>query len=176
MVSEEHAPLIVGKISGVFGVKGWIKVFDYSRERGDVLQYGKWLLGRKGHWCEREIEEGQVHGKGVIAKLVGCDDRDTATALQGNEIAVRREWLEPPARGQYYWFQLQGLAVSNLEGESLGQIAALMETGANDVLVIREMGDSGEIRAERLVPYIDSVVKEVDLKQGRVTVDWELDF
>lgn len=176
MASEEHAPLIVGKINGVFGVKGWIKVFDYSRERGDVLQYGKWLLGGKGHWSEREIEAGQIHGKGVIAKLVGCDDRDTAAALQGNEIAVRREWLEPPARGQYYWFQLQGLEVSNLDGQSLGRIAALMETGANDVLVIRETGESGKTRAERLVPYIDSVVKEVDLKQGQVTVDWELDF
>ncbi len=178
MATEEDAPLVIGKINGVFGVKGWIKVFDYARVRGDVLQHRRWLLGKSNQWSERKIEAGQVHGKGVIAKLEGCDDRDSAAALLGSEIAVWRDWLTPTQGGQYYWFQLEGLAVRNLTGESLGWVTGLMETGANDVLVvepgIEEHG--GKDQSQRLIPYIESVIKDVDLTGRQITVDWEVDF
>ena len=178
MATEEDATLVIGKINGVFGVKGWIKVFDYARVRGDVLQHRRWLLGKSNQWSERKIEAGQIHGKGVIAKLEGCDDRDSAAALLGSEIAVWRDWLTPTQGGQFYWFQLEGLAVRNLTGESLGWVTGLMETGANDVLVveagIEEHGAKDQL--QRLIPYIESVIKDVDLTGRQITVDWEVDF
>ena len=175
MATEEDAPLVIGKINGVFGVKGWIKVFDYARVRGDVLQHRRWLLGKSNQWSERKIEAGQVHGKGVIAKLEGCEDRDSAAALLGSEIAVWRDWLTPTQGGQYYWFQLEGLAVQNLTGESLGWVTGLMETGANDVMVVKPCAGSLDDR-ERLLPYTGQCVLAIDLEAGVMRVEWDADF
>lgn len=169
-MSKQHAaPLVVGQISGAFGVKGWIKVFDHSRERGDILNYPQWLVGRENQWSEWQVEAGQRHGKGVVAKLAGCEDRDQALALRGSDIAVWREWLPLAEDGEFYWYQLQGLDVVNLGGQPLGTVEGLIETGANDVMVVK--GDR-----ERLVPYTSTTVKTVDLKSGKIIVDWELDF
>jgi 16S rRNA processing protein RimM len=112
-----------------------------------------------------------VHGKGVVAKLKGCDDRDAAAALMGMNIAIRREQLPAATEGEYYWADLVGLAVSNLEGVSLGVVEQLLETGANDVLVVVQ-GD-----VERLLPFVQGqFVKEVDLTNRRIIVDWDPEF
>lgn len=169
MSKQEAAPLVVGQISGAFGVKGWIKVFDHSRERGDILNYKQWLVGRDNRWSEWRVEAGQRHGKGVVAKLAGCEDRDQALALCGSEIAVWREWLPPADDGEFYWYQLQGLDVVNLGGQPLGTVEGLIETGANDVMVVK--GDR-----ERLIPYTSDTVRSVDLNSGKIIVDWEPDF
>jgi 16S rRNA processing protein RimM len=116
------------------------------------------------------VKEGRRHGKGIIAKLIGCDDRDRAAALVGQPVAVRRDQLPPPGADELYWADLEGLMVETLDGASLGRVSRLFETGANDVMVVD--GDR-----ERLLPFVwDQVIKEVDFGSGVVRVDWDPDF
>ena len=161
--------MLLGRINGVFGVKGWVKVFDYSRDRGGILEYPRWLLDQEGDWKEVVLLKGQRHSKGVIAHLENCADRDDAMALVGTKIAVWSTWLEPVAEGEFYWYQLRGLTVINLQGELLGRVDRIMETGANDVLVVRSDRD-------RLIPYVPGAVHEVDLENNRILVDWDTQF
>ena len=163
------APLVLGRIVGPFGVRGWIKVFSYTEPREAVLKYEGLLLGRDGDWQAMRVVEGQRHGKSVIARLEGVDDRDQAAALVGAEIGVSRKQLPEPEDGQYYWSDLIGLEVVHLDGAVLGNVDTLLETGAHDVMVVK-----GE--QERLIPFVkDKIVVGVDLEKARITVDWEWD-
>jgi len=169
MSDQDPKPVLLGRINGIFGVKGWVKVFDYSRDRGGILEYPRWLLNQEGGWKEVAVLTGQRHGKGVIAHLENCADRDEAMTLVGTDIAVWSTWLAPAAEGEFYWYQLRGLTVINLEGELLGKVDHLMETGANDVLVVKADRD-------RLIPYVPGTVHEVDLENSQILVDWDTQF
>ncbi|NCA71081.1 MAG: ribosome maturation factor RimM [Sphingobacteriia bacterium] len=161
-------PIIVGRIAGVYGVRGWVKVMSETDPREGLLNYQPWLLGAGSRaWV---VREGKRHGKGLIVHLDGCDDRDQAAMLVGQEIAVRRDQLPPPAPDEVYWADLEGLEVVTITGESLGVIDHLFSTGVNDVVVVR-----GE--RERLLPFIwHDVVKEIDLDGRRMLVDWDPSF
>lgn len=161
----------LGRISGPHGVRGWLRVYSETEPPENILTYSPWYLGRAGVWRSYELAQGRPHGKGVVAKLQGCDDRDTAAALTELEIAVKRSQLaDDLAPGEYYWTDLEGLEVVTAEGVTLGRIHHLLATGANDVLVVH--GDR-----ERLIPYLpEQVVLEVDLAAGRMRVDWDPDF
>lgn len=161
----------LGKISGVFGIKGWVKVFSHTARREGILDYNPWFLRVAGEWRPWQIEQGNVQGKGVIvAQLEGLNERSQAESLVGCEIAVPREQLETLRPGEYYWVDLVGLEVVTIDGKVLGTVDHLFETGANDVMVVR--GDR-----ERLVPWIqEQVVKSVDLQGKRMVVDWDPDF
>ena len=162
--------VILGRVSGLYGVKGWVKVYSDTGPRENILKYKPWYLRRHGEWLPYEVEQGRLQGKGIVAKLVGCDDRDQAAELLQTEIAVLREQLPRLRSGVYYWSDLVGLAVVTTEAVELGSIDHLFETGANDVLVVK--GDR-----ERLIPFIkEQVVIEVDLHAGRMVVDWDPDF
>ena len=161
--------LVMGRVVAPFAVKGWIKVQPFTEMPAGLLEYPVWWLGRDGKWVERALQEGAVHGKTVVAKLAGCDEREAAAALQGLEVAVPREQLPGSQVGEYYWADLLGLEVHNLQGESMGRVDRLLETGANQVLVVH--GDR-----ERLIPYVAAVVVAVDLAKGEIVVDWGLDF
>lgn len=166
---ENDEPLIVGRISGVHGVRGWVKVYSHTAPRENILRYSPWLLRIGGRWQERAVLSGRRQGKAVVAQLDGCTDRDLARELIGSDIAIRRGQL-PPADGDYYWADLIGLAVETTEGIALGVIDHLLETGANDVLVVR-----GE--RERLIPYTPGeAVQSIDLEARRMVVDWDPDF
>jgi len=162
-------PIVVGRIAGLYGVRGWVKVFSHTQPRENILGYKPWLLQIGGRWVEASAAEGRMHGKGVVAHLEGYDDRDVAAALVGCDIAVHREQLAPVEDDEIYWADLIGLKVVTREGVELGNVDHLIETGANDVVVVR-----GE--RERLLPYIDGVVLEVDLDQGVMEVDWDPEF
>jgi 16S rRNA processing protein RimM len=171
MVSKRDDYIVVGRISGLYGVRGWVKIFSHTQPRENILGYTTWYLKQGGEWRETVLEDGRVHGKGVVAKLQGCDDREAATALMESVIAIRREQLPAAGPDEYYWADLKGLRVSNLEGVDLGVVDHLLETGANDVLVVRQ-GQS-----ERLIPFVQGqFVKQVDLAAGEMTVDWDPDF
>ncbi|MBK1674695.1 ribosome maturation factor RimM [Ectothiorhodospira shaposhnikovii] len=162
--------IILGRIAGVYGVKGWVKLFSETEPREGILDYDPLSIQIGGEWKVLKLESGRAHGKGVVAKLEGVDDRDAAAALIGASIGIRREQLEPLPKGEYYWADLVGLEVINLEAVSLGWVDHLMETGANDVLVV-----SGD--RERLIPYVrDQVIQEIDLEAGIIRVDWDPDF
>ena len=160
---------MLGRISGVFGVKGWVKVYSYTEPREAVLQYKDWLLSGKDDWQPVKIAEGKRHGKTVIVHIDGVDDRDEAAGLIGCEIGVPRDALPETDEGQYYWSDLEGLLVVREDGAELGRVAYLLETGANDVMVI-------EGERELLLPFVkDEVVLDVDLAAGVIRVDWEWD-
>jgi 16S rRNA processing protein RimM len=160
----------VGKISGVFGVKGWVKVFSYTEPRDNILSYKKWLLKKGDQTLLVKPVGGQIQGKGVIAHIDGITDRDEAIALMGWDVHIRHEELPVPEEGEYYWTDLIGMDVENLEGLQLGKVESLIETGANDVLVVK-----GE--RELAVPFLQGqTVKSIDLATGKMIVDWDADF
>ena len=162
--------VVLGRIAGVFGVRGWVKVFSHTEPRDGILTYSLWSIGEEGGWRERRLLDGKPHGKGIVALLEGYGDRDQAAALIGRDIAVRRDRLPRLEQDDYYWSDLEGVRVQTLEGVELGVISHLFDTGANDVMVVK-----GE--RERLIPYLwEQVVKQVDLKAGRMLVDWDPDF
>jgi len=162
-------PVVLGRISGLFGVRGWVKVYSYTEPREAVLDFDRWLLGRRDGWHEARVAEGQRHGKTVIARLDGYVDRDQAAELIGVEIGVPRDELPETEEGRFYWSDLEGLRVVHRDGTELGKVAYLLETGANDVMVVK-----GE--QERLIPFVmDEVVLGVDLAKGEIEVDWEWD-
>lgn len=166
MTSAPDRRVAVGRVTGLFGVRGWIKIHSYTRPRDAILNYGPWLLEREGTSRAFDLAEGQVHGKGIIARLEGCSDRDAAAQLLGAEIAVAVSQLPAVAANEYYWVELEGLRVVNLEGRELGLVSHLFETGANDVMAVR-----GE--RERLIPIGPGIIRRVDRDAGVIHVDWD---
>ncbi|WP_457668792.1 ribosome maturation factor RimM [Thiolapillus sp.] len=159
----------LGRISGLHGVQGWLKVFSDTRPRENILEYSPWYLRRGQGWEKWIPENGRRQGKQVLVKLQGCNDRESARELMESAIAVRRSQL-PESANEYYWADLEGLQVVTTQGVELGTVSYLFETGANDVLVVQ-----GE--RERLLPWIwKQVIRNVDLAQGRIVVDWDPEF
>lgn len=162
--------LTLGKIVGVFGVKGWVKVFSHTEQRDTILDYSPWLLKVGTEWKAYKLKNGQAQGKSLIAQLEGVDSREQAELLVGCTIAIGRDQLKPLKQNEYYWADLIGLEVSTTTGLHLGKVSDLFETGSNDVLVV-------EGERERLVPWIlGDVVKEVDITTKQIIVDWDPDF
>lgn len=162
--------ITMGRICGVVGLSGWVKVVSYTEPKENILRYTPWLLCLNGIWQPIRLLGGRLQGKGLVAQLENYVDRDAAHKLIGTEVAVYRAQLPPAQAGSYYWTDLIGLEVLNLQGERLGAIESLFETGANDVLVIKGA-------REYLVPYIkDQVIKEIDLHSGVMRIDWDSEF
>ncbi len=159
----------MGRVTGPFGVLGWVRVHPYTETSGSLTRYRTWWLGREEPYRACEVEQARVHGAEVLAKLAGVDDRDAAARLKGEWVALPRSALPAPAQDEYYWVDLIGLSVVNTEGVGLGTVKALMETGANDVLVV-------EGERERLIPFIRQVILDVDLEGKTIRVDWGVDY
>lgn len=169
--------VIVGRIMGVHGVRGWVKVYSWTDPLDNILDYRPWWLESDGEWHEIRVNGARRHGKGLIAQLADCADRDEARErFAGCRVAVPRSALPALDDGEYYWRDLVGLRVRLDDGRDLGVVATLMETGANDVLVVRGDGESLD-RRERLIPWIpEQVIGPVDSRAGTVTVFWDPDF
>lgn len=162
----------LGKIVGVWGVKGWVKLHSYTRNRSDISQYKTWYLeaSRKpSDVTAIEVLNCRVQGQGMVAQLVGVSDRSQAQAMIGNVISVKKSDLPSLPQGEYYWQQLIGLSVLNADRE-IGRLDSILETGANDVLVVKQLAPD---QPDVLIPYIDEAVLEIDLDQGSMTVDWD---
>lgn len=159
--------VVMGRVSGVFGVKGWLRIFSFTSPRTNILNYSSWYLKREGRWRKHALVAGRKHGKGIVAAIEGCDDREQAERLIGAEIAIARAQLPPTAPDEYYWTDLEGLRVETIDGRYLGRVDYLFETGANDVMVVRD-------ESERLIPYVwGKVVCSVDLEAGLMKVAWD---
>ncbi len=162
--------VVLGRVSGLYGVRGWVKLFSFTRPVENLLDYRELTLGPEENGRRVRIEEGRRQGKTLVARFAGIDDRETAAPLVGQDLSVDRDRLPETAEDEYYWADLTGLEVVNREGIVLGRVHNLLSTGANDVLVVR--GDR-----ERLVPFVQGrYVLEVDLEAGRILVDWSPDF
>ena len=174
-MTVDDEKIVSGKISGVYGVKGWVKVFSDTDPREGILKYSPWYLQHPninaGRWHEIKVEAGRRHSKTVVVKLEGYDDRDECMQLIGAQIAIDASQMKSLAKNEYYWRDLIGLRVVNQQDIELGVVERLFETGANDVLVIKDE------EQERLIPWtLGHAVLEVDLEQGVISVDWDENF
>jgi 16S rRNA processing protein RimM len=161
--------IVIGRVSGLSGLRGWVKLFSYTDPRANLLNFREVELGHEKEWRRARLIEGRPQGKTLIGRFEGVEDRDQAAGLIDQEIAIRRGQL-PEEEGGVYWADLIGLEVINVRDESLGIVDHLIETGANDVMVV-----SGE--RERLIPFVRGpVVKEIDQDRGCILVDWEKDY
>lgn len=158
----------VGRVVGLFGVDGWVKVYSYTRPREAVLGYRPWQVRAGGVTRVLDVAEGRLQGKGIVARLAGYESRDQATELVGMDIAIHASQLPAVGKHEYYWAELEGMRVVNLAGKDLGRVSHLFETGANDVLVV-------EGERERLIPFGAQVVRHVDLDASVISVDWDVD-
>lgn len=159
----------MGRVSAPFGVKGWVKVQPFTDETDGLLGYPQWWLSEADGWRSWTVEEKTVRGGELLARFAGVEDRAAAALLKGRDIAVARKQLPAPGEGEFYWADLVGLVVENTAGESLGRVERLFESGAAPVLVV--VGET-----ERLLPFVDAVVRQVDLEAGKILVDWGLDY
>jgi len=168
---SDRSAVLVGRISGIYGVRGWVKVFSYTQPRENILGYLPWQVGSdEGGWRTMKVVDGRPQGKGIVAHLEGYDDRDVVRSLIGLDIKVSRDQLPPAAEDEYYWSDLVGLQVETVDGVSFGKIDHLFDTGANDVVVVQ--GDR-----ERLIPFIrGDVIVDIDLEKGLMLVDWDPEF
>lgn len=168
----------VGRISAVHGIRGWLKIHSYTRPKDNIFTYQPWWLQVQGVWRRLQADQFQSIDKGFLAHLNGVNDRNEASLYRGLEILVEPQCFGKLASGELYWHQLQGLTVISTYGggrHNLGRIESLLETGANDVLVVR--GDCDSIdRRERLLPYTESHVGRIDLTRGELEIDWDPDF
>ena len=157
-------------MTGLYGVKGWIKVHSYTHPRENIVNFRRWTLRRGDDHAPVAVENGRLQGRTVVAKLLKIEDRDEARALIGAEITVDRDDLPPCEPGEYYWADLQGLCVRSASGDALGHVDYLFSTGAHDILVVA--GDR-----QRLIPFVmQRVVQEIDLQRGLIVVDWDPDY
>ena len=165
-MSRHDGDLIcVGHILGAQGVKGWVRVFSNTSPRENIVSYSPWFV-EQGLRRDAVVVSGRLQGKNVLARLEGIEDRSQAEELTGCKIFINPQQLPEPEEGEYYWSDLIGLAVESLQGEPLGVIASMLETGADDVMVLK--GDR-----ERLIPFVlGQIVTEVDLANQRMVVDW----
>ena len=169
-MQDEASLIVIGKIVGVYGIKGWFKILSFTRPRENIFNYGPWLVKQNSEWLEIQLQEGKPQGKGLVASLEGFTDRNEAMALVGSELAIDREQLPAAKEGEFYWHDLVNMQVINKQNEMLGVVTELLETGANDVLVV-------EADKQRyLIPYVHGVyIKDVDTEQGVIQVDWQSD-
>ncbi len=170
MAGTENRHVCVGRIAGVYGVKGWARVESFTDPPENIFKYKPWRLQGKSEVQTLPVAEGRRHGKGLVVRLETVGDRDAAAALSGMDILVERAQLPEAANGQYYWTDLEGLKVVTTDGVSLGTVNSVIPTGANDVLVV--CGDS-----RRLIPFIvGDTVQSVDFETGTITVAWDPAF
>lgn len=181
-MSDKRLDLIsVGRAAGVFGVKGWIKIQSHTEPHKNILNYTPWWLKTRHGVKSFEVDEVQVRAQDILVHFKGLDDRDVARQLLPAEVAVDKSQFEALEEGEFYWHQLIGLSVvSEFEGKPqvLGKVTKMLETGANDVLVVRgESGNKGSEDKERLIPYVpDIYIKSVDVEAGEIRVDWDPEF
>lgn len=170
VVDKESKWLKLGNISGVFGVKGWLKVYANTDKKENILSYQPWYIERNKVRQAVKLKAGKPHGKTIIVQLDGVDDRNEAELWVGSDIYMKSDQLPKLAKDEYYWSDLIGLQVVSTDGVVFGVIDQMLETGANDVIVVK-----GE--RERLIPYVtEQVVKSVDLDKQQMLVDWDADF
>lgn len=166
--------LVMGYIAGAYGVKGWVRIRPYSDDPDALLNTRTWWID-KPEWHDVDMLEAKFHSGDVVAKLMGVADRDAAEMLKGAVVHVRRAHFPALADDEFYWVDLIGLAVENLDGVSLGTVFGLMENGAHPILKVAPSPDAKEADV-RLIPFVDQFVRTVDMDARKIVVDWGVDY
>lgn len=170
--------LVVGRIGAPHGVRGWVKLHSFTEPSDQLLEYHPLRIKRGGQWQEVKIVEYRAVESGFLARVEGIEDRDEAALLRNCELGIAETQLPELEVGEYYWRQLIGLeVVSSFQGQTyrFGKVEDLLETGANDVLVVQGDIDSLDLR-QRLIPYQEQFLLSIDVSAGRIEVDWDPEF
>ncbi len=171
--------VILGKVVGPYGLRGAVKVFPFADDPSAWGKLKHWWVGHEGDapvlWQQTRLVSCKLHADLLIAELECLPNRNASETSRGLLIGVPRSELPKVAADEYYWADLIGLNVVNKHNESLGHVLGLIETSANDVLRVGdEQAGTGE--NERLLPFVGTVILDVDLSARRIRVDWELDW
>jgi 16S rRNA processing protein RimM len=166
---ENNKKLLVGKINGFFGLQGWVKVFSYTNPRTNILNYSPWSIKVDGNFQSIDITSGREQSKTIVAHIKGVDNREDSQKFIGQDIYINKEQLPELTQGEYYWHELIGFDVINKDEEQLGTVDYFVETGANDVLVVKG-------KKEYWIPYIEPFLVSIDSKNNKILVDWDKDF
>ena len=176
-MKELEKEVILGKVGAVYGIKGWVKIHSFTDDPEAILDYFPWSLKLGNKTQSVEITDWRRHNNSLIVKIANVDDRDDAQAFVGSEILVNEQSLPDLPEGEFYWRDLIGMTVVTSQGYNLGQVSDVMETGANDVLVVKANLNDGFGKKERLIPYLfEQVVKSVSLETKQICVDWDPGF
>ena len=159
----------MGRIAASFGVQGWVRLKPFTEDPGNLDDYAQWIVRAPEGWIGMPLEDFQLHAKGPVAKLAGCDDRDAAERLRGCDVAVTREALGEAEQGTLYRVDLVGLQVKDEDGRLLGRVEGFFDSGDTGVMVVQ-----GE--RERMIPFVPEYVKSVDRAARSITVDWKADY
>ncbi len=169
--------VIMGRIAAAHGIRGWVKVQPYTEHLDSLLAYKSWWIGQEtGSWREVEVGQCEVHTRTLAAQLPDCPDRSAAEKLKGLLIAVPRSSLPQQGSDEYYWSDLIGLAVVNAAGVRLGMVENLLETGANQVLSVQPVLGTNRSSGKILIPFVATAIRQVDLQNKIVHVDWAADY
>lgn len=168
--------ITLGRVGKTHGIKGWLRLYSYTDPPDNLADYRRFWIDREGVAGQLELDQVAPQGDHLVGHFTGYDDPEAAQRLVGAQLQVAAEELPELDSGEFYWHQLLGLAVINQEGQLLGRVARLMETGANDILVVRPVSGSLDDH-ERLIPYLQgSVIRRVDLDEGQILVEWVADY
>ena len=169
--------VLVGYIAGAYGIQGWIRIRPYSPDADALLHAKTWWLD-KPDFHDVDMLQAKHHGGDVVACLMGVADRNAAEALKGAAVQVSRSHFPVLSDNVFYWVDLIGLEVENLQGERLGVVEDLMDSGAHPILRVTmpEVPGSDKKQQEQLIPFVDAFVKTVDQQVKKITVDWGLDY
>ena len=169
--------VILGKIGAPYGIKGWLKLTPYTDDPEGIFNYDTLLIQLNGQWQQQKVANWRRHNNGIVLKFDAVDDRDDAQRFTHAEMAVLVEDLPDLAEDEFYWRELIGLSVTNESGYSMGQVTDILETGSNDVLVVKAKPNDAFGKNERLIPFLtDQVVKAIDKEAKVITVDWDPGF
>ncbi len=169
MPNSADRVVVLGRVTGTFGVEGWVKIESYTDPPSNILGYAGVLVGHSGEWTPIEMEGGRVTGKGVLGKFKGIDTPEVARTLVRKEIGLKRSDLPPLEPGEFYWSDLEGLDAESPTGEKLGRVDHFRSTPAGTLIVVR-----GE--RELWIPFVKERIVKVDLTAGRIVLDWSAEW
>lgn len=176
-MSSKQEPVVLGKLGSSHGIKGWLKITTYTDSVEGIFDYSPWLIKEQGEWREVKVLQWRFQGKAVVASLEGVETRDQAQMLTNCEIAVTPQQIETLPEDEFYWRDLIGCEVVNTKGYNMGKVQEIVETGSNDVLLVKANAKDGFGKAERMIPFVtEQFIIEVNLTEKQITVDWDPDF
>lgn len=167
--------VLVGHITGAYGLQGWVRIRPYSEDADALLHARTWWLDKPA-LRDVEVMQSRVHTDDVVAKLMGVADRDAAEALKGATVQIARSHFPALSDDEFYWVDLIGLEVENLQGQRLGSVHDLMDNGAHPILRVMPAAATEDKPQEILIPFVDQFVITVDRTARKITVDWGLDY
>ena len=173
---ENSKIVVLGQIGKVFGIRGWLKLSSFTSPSSNIFNYSELFVELGDNFETLKIDEYKARQNGLIVHFSGYDNPDDSQKLVGKQVSIKNDRLPQLLEGEFYWYELERLQVINQEGYNLGNVDYLIETGANDVLVVKPSDQSWD-RRERLIPFIkETVIKKVDLPSKKIEVDWGVDF